>query len=107
MQADFRDADWHLQLDSPDVVVTMQAVHELRHKGRTAQLYRQVFDLLKGGGIFLACDSFADDSVAPRNVELFMTRKEQRAVLEATGFCGIEVLLETGGMTLHREIKAG
>lgn len=107
VQADFRDVGWHLHLESPDVVVTMQAVHELRHKERTVQLYRQIFDLLEGSGVFLVCDTFADDPVTTRNADLFMTRMEQRTALEASGFCGIEVLLETGGMTLHRAIKSG
>jgi SAM-dependent methyltransferase len=54
--ADFRSAGWTMGLSKYHAVVTLQAVHELRHKRRAVGLYQAVRHLLLPGGIFLVCD---------------------------------------------------
>ena len=49
--ADFRRRDWMNGLSRFDAVVTMQAVHELRHKSRAEGLHRQARGLLAPGGV--------------------------------------------------------
>jgi len=56
IRADFRKPDWVDGLPRFDAVVTMQAVHELRHKCRAEALHRQVRGLLAPGGAYLVCD---------------------------------------------------
>ena len=51
IDADFRVADWAAGLPMVDAVVTMQAVHELRHKRHAAGLYKAVRMLLRPPGV--------------------------------------------------------
>ena len=98
--ADFRLPDALACLGTFDIIVTMQAVHELRHKRHAIGLYRQVIKTLKPSGHFLVCDHIARDLTA-KNDGLFMTREEQHSTLEAAGFGRIGKLLDLEGMTLH------
>ena len=82
-------------------VVTMQAVHELRHKRHAPQLHRSVRGLLAQGGPYLVCDPFtpaADLNESP----LFMTLREQRDALLGAGFTDVELLMQKEGLALYR-----
>ena len=59
VEADFRNPHWNTGLLTFDTVVTLQAVHELRHKRRASSFYREVRPLLQRGGRFLVCDHLA------------------------------------------------
>jgi SAM-dependent methyltransferase len=87
--ADFVDAAWTEGLGTFDAIVTMQAVHELRHKRRAPALYEQARELLAPGGLFVVCDG-EPQSDSP----LAMTVAEQQAALANAGFTDIEIVAQ-------------
>lgn len=97
---DFKQPDWARGLEAPlDAVVTMQAVHEIRHKRHAPGLYRQVHALLRPGGVLLVCDHVpADDT--PRRRALFATEEEQHAALRSAGFERVATRLLLSGLYL-------
>jgi ubiquinone/menaquinone biosynthesis C-methylase UbiE len=101
VDADFRQDSWGRSLPPVDVVVTVQAVHELRHKRHARALHATVRRLLRPGGVFLMCDHFVGNG-GMTNGELFMTREEHAAALKAGGFAKAAVLLQFGGLILFR-----
>lgn len=82
--ADFKSDGWTDLVEGPyDAIVSMQAVHEVRHKRHVPALYRQIYRLLKPGGPVLICDRVPEDDT-PRSTALFMTAEEQvEALLDA------------------------
>jgi hypothetical protein len=100
IERSFRDPDWRQGLGAFDWAVTMQAVHELRHKRHAAALHAQVRDLLRPGGGYLVCDHFAGDG-GMSDAQLYMTVEEQAASLRGAGFVEVQPLLTEGGMVLH------
>lgn len=102
--ADFRDEATFGGLGPVDVVVTMQAVHELRHKRHVGELYQRLSRVLRPDGHLLVCDHTTDNATGA-NADLFMTREEQNLALIGAGFGQIERLLDYGGMTLHAARK--
>lgn len=101
IKGDFLDPDWCRALGTFDAVVTMQAVHELRHKRRAVALHTAVRSLLGDDGIYLVCDHYAGDD-GMRNHELFMTADEQRAALSSAGFGDVHRSRMEAGLVLHR-----
>jgi len=99
--ADFKTENWALDLGTFDTVVTMQAIHELRHKRHAAKLHSSVHGLLNKGGIYLVCDHFVG-SGGMTNTELYMTVEEQHIALEKAGFKNIQCVLEKDGLILYR-----
>ena len=51
--ADFKRDDWAADIGTFNAVVTMQAVHELRHKRHAADLHRTVRTVLPPKGVYL------------------------------------------------------
>ncbi len=88
---DLRDPRWMDGLGAFDAAVTMQAVHELRHKRRAPRLYEQVHALLAPGAVFVVCDHEPADARP-----LFMTADEQRAALAGAGFGAIRAVMTVG-----------
>jgi len=89
---DFRSDDWVRHVTGPyDAIVSMQAVHEVRHKRHVPRLYRQVRDLLVPGGLFLVCDRTPEDDTS-RSRALFMTADEQVDALNQAGFVDVQLL---------------
>ena len=82
-----------------DCVVSMQAVHELRHKRHAPRLYEQVYQVLAAPGIFLVCDHLPFDD-SPQSVALYMTEQEQQRALTGAGFVNAHVELEMKGLML-------
>jgi SAM-dependent methyltransferase len=80
---DFLAADWADGLGRFDAVVTMQAVHELRHKRRAVALHAQVRALTAR---YLVCDH------ARAGSSLYMTTDEQVRALRDAGFATITEL---------------
>ena len=101
IQADFLDPAWSRALGRFDAVVTLQAVHELRHKARAVTLHAAVRGLLVERGVYLVCDHYAGDD-GMQNHDLFMTADEQRGALESGDFKRVERVLMQQGLVLHR-----
>ena len=103
--ADFKRGDWADTLGTFDAVVTMQAVHELRHKRHAVDLHRIVRTILKPHGLYLVCDHTADpDGMA--DTALYMTAWEQSEALLVAGLRGVRAILEKKGLVLHRALRA-
>ena len=100
---DFRLADWSKDLAAVDAVITMQAAHEVRHKRRLPALLAQIHRLIRGGGLLLFCDHYAEAG-APKNPELYLTKEEQPVTLARAGFHDVRLLLDRGGMALYRAL---
>jgi predicted methyltransferase len=100
---DFRQADWPTLVQPPyDAVVSMQAVHELRHKRHAAVLYAQVLPLLRPGGLLVVCDHMPKDD--PRTIALHATDVEQHGALAAAGFVDV---VSTRDLGEHERVSAG
>jgi phospholipid N-methyltransferase len=93
---DFIQPEWTALVDGPfDAVVSMQAVHELRHKRRAVGLYTQVHPLLRKGGMLLVCDH------EPINDKpLAMPLAEQRVAFARAGFVDVQTRAKIGGLYL-------
>ena len=87
--ADFIEQTWTEGLGTFDAIVTMQAVHELRHKRRAPALYAQARELLVPGGVLIVCDG-APSTVQP----LGMSVAEQQAALASAGYIDIDVITQ-------------
>jgi SAM-dependent methyltransferase len=96
---DFREPDWARGFAPFDAAVTLQAIHETRHRRRSPALFRQMHDSLKPGGLFLYCDHYLK---IVKNPDLYLERDEQPMALAAAGFTNIECILDEGGMALYR-----
>jgi SAM-dependent methyltransferase len=107
---DFKLPDWTEPFAAPfDVVLAMQAVHEIRHKGHLPGLYRQIFGLLRPGGLMIVCDHTPPDDSA-RSTALHSTEAEQHAALGAGGFVDVGTHLVLNGLyvcTAWRQKDAG
>ncbi|MFD1121445.1 class I SAM-dependent methyltransferase [Methylophilus flavus] len=101
IERNFLTPDWSQGLGVFDVVVTMQAVHELRHKTRASALHQQVKSLLQSDGYYLLCDHHTDTG-GMQNTELYMSVSEQKSALMTAGFTHVEQILNKGGMALHQ-----
>jgi len=101
LERSFLDPHWGQGLGQFDLVVTMQAVHELRHKSRASHLHKQLRHLINGQGHYLVCDHHTDTG-GMNNTELYMSILEQQSALAEAGFSHIELILEKTGMALHR-----
>lgn len=95
IERDFKKDNWNADLGKFNAVITLQAVHELRHKRYATELHSQVRPLLAENGDYLFCDHFYGDE-AMKNNQLFMSLIEQRQSLETAGFTYNEVLLKGG-----------
>jgi SAM-dependent methyltransferase len=95
---DFRAPEWTTDLSGFDAVVTMQAVHETRHKRRALPLLAQARAILSPGGQLLYCDHYFAEGQKPG---LMLARSEQPAVLRAAGYAHVRLLRDEGGMALY------
>jgi SAM-dependent methyltransferase len=100
--ADYLDPAWTAALEPPfDAVVTMQAVHELRHKRRAATLYAQVLTIVRPGGLLVVCDhepTAFENTAIEKTRRLYSTVAEQHAAFTAAGFTDVTTVLELNGM---------
>jgi predicted methyltransferase len=89
-----------------DYVVTLQAVHELRHKRHAPALFEQIRQVLNPQGSLLVCDHCAGNhsigGQGMQNKALYMRVEEQYTALQHAGFSQIRPLLIRQGMVLHQ-----
>jgi SAM-dependent methyltransferase len=104
---DFRSEEWTKNLSRPyEAVVSMQAVHEVRHKRRVPRLYHDIYNVLAPAGIFLIADRVPDDDSA-RSRALFMTAQEQTLALNEAGFVDVHVVMAGDALVLCECRKPG
>ena len=101
IQRNFRSQDWVEGLGPFDAIVTMQAVHEVRHKQRIPMLLAQLNRLLIVNGLFLFCDHYSEPDMPSKDLNLYLTRDELPIALFNANFTGIDCLLDKGGMALY------
>lgn len=101
LEVDFKRADWSAGLPTFDAVVSVQAVHELRHKRHALSLYGAVRSLLRTKGVFLMCDHFIGEGGAT-DAGLNMTPEEHEGALGAGGFSRVDELKRKGSLVLFR-----
>ena len=82
-----------------EAVVSMQEVHEVRHKRHVPQLYQRIYNLLTAGGAFLVADRTPEDDSA-RSRALFMTEGEQLQALATAGFVDVRALMAGDALVL-------
>jgi SAM-dependent methyltransferase len=96
---DFRSDTWPDGLGPVDAIVTLQAVHELRHRRHMPRLLTQLLPLLVPGGVLLYADHYrTSESKLPG---LAWSRDEQLDVLRAAGFATVERIYEEASMALY------
>jgi SAM-dependent methyltransferase len=87
IQADFKKADWAAGIRAGfDLIVSLQAVHELRHASRIPKLYAQLHSLLAPGGTILICDHVNSSSPCGHRAAHFMTVEEHLSAFKKAGF---------------------
>lgn len=101
VERSFKESGWSHGLGPYDVVVTNQAVHELRHKGHAPGLHAAVKGILRLGGTYLVSDHFfGADGV--QNDQLYMTVAEHREALLNAGFSEVQQVARAGSLVMHR-----
>lgn len=101
IERSFKQADWFEHLGQFNCVVTLQAIHELRHKRHACELHTQVRQVLAVNGIYIVCDHYAVEG-GMKNNQLYMTIEEQKAALLTAGFSRVEQLMLKRGLVMHR-----
>jgi SAM-dependent methyltransferase len=102
----FKSEDWTRRVGGGfDCVVSMQAVHELRHKGHARRLYEQVYQVLAVPGLVLLCDHTPFDD-SPKSIALYMTEQEQQQALANARFANTNVELSLNGLMLYSGERA-
>jgi SAM-dependent methyltransferase len=105
VRASFKADDWpHLAGGPFDCILSMQAVHELRHKRHALRLYEQVYGAVAVPGRFLIGDHTPFDD-SPKSTTLYMTEAEQLAALTAAGFADVRVDLRRGSLVLCEGVR--
>jgi len=101
VHASFKTEDWPQRAGGPfDCVLSMQAVHELRHKRHALRLYEQAHRLLAVPGRILICDHTPFDTSA-KSTALYMTEDEQQEALAAARFADVRVELRIDSLVLY------
>lgn len=102
LRADFKSDAWpSLVGNRVDFVVSLQAVHELRHKRQAARLYAQLTPLLVPGGEVLICGPLPAGAHTPRHRVLYMTMEEKLEVLAGAGLADAKVVCNEHNMALY------
>lgn len=84
---DFKLPNWPSGLDGPfDAVISMQAIHEIRHKRHVPWLYAQAGTLLRSGGTLLVSDAEPTAEHSEQVRQLASSRKEQEYAMLWAGF---------------------
>jgi SAM-dependent methyltransferase len=103
LRADFKTDSWPSLVRSPvDFVVSLQAVHELRHKRHAARLYAQLAPLLGPSAEVLICDHLPAGAHTPRHTVLYMSTEEKLEALTGAGLIDAKLVWCEHDMALYR-----
>jgi SAM-dependent methyltransferase len=84
---DFKEPDWPKRVSGVfDAIISMQAVHEIRHKKHIPWLYSQAATLLRPGGTLIVSDAEPTSDQSDEARQLASTRKEQEYAMLWAGF---------------------
>jgi ubiquinone/menaquinone biosynthesis C-methylase UbiE len=101
IQADFKKANWTAGIDAGfDLIVSLQAVHELRHASRIPKLYAQLHGLLVPGGTILICDHVNSSSRSAHREAHFMTVEEHLSTFKKVGFINAREIFPAADLSL-------
>lgn len=95
----FTEEGWETHLGKFNAVITLQAVHEVRHKANVPALFQAVKNLLKDPGVFLYCDHFFGE-FGMHDSDLYLPTSEQEQCLVQTGFSHVARILNIGTLNL-------
>ena len=101
LQKDFKSSDWYKDISKVDIIVTMQAIHEVRHKSHIGNLFSQLRSLIKEDGVFLYSDHYYSTDSKTKNPELYLTLNEQPKLLNKSGFCQVKLIFNKCEMALY------
>lgn len=103
LRADFKSESWPALAGGPfDLVLSLQAVHELRHKRHAPRLYARVRSLLSPAAELVVCDHLPDGAATARERVLYMSVSEYLEVLAHAGFRDAEVVWSGHDMAMYR-----
>jgi SAM-dependent methyltransferase len=103
LHVDFKSETWTEQVDGPfDFVLSLQAVHELRHKRHAVRLYTQLRAVLAPGAQVLICDHLPEGAHTPRHRVLYLSQEENLAAFAQAGFSVVEVAWSAHDMAFYR-----
>lgn len=103
LRADFKSDSWPRLVTGPiHFVVSLQAVHELRHKRHAARLYAQLVPLLAPGGEVLICDHLPAGAHTPRHTVLYLNPEENLEALTGAGLLDAQVVWSDHNMACYR-----
>jgi SAM-dependent methyltransferase len=106
VHASFKSEGWASHVGGPfDCALSMQAVHELRHKRHALRLYEQVHQVLAVPGRAMICDHTPFDD-SPASTALYMTEEEQQEALAAAGFTNVRIELRVDSLVLYAGERA-
>jgi trans-aconitate methyltransferase len=108
LRADFKDDTWPRLVTTPvNFVVSLQAVHELRHKRHAARLYKQLAPLLAPFADVLICDHLPPGAHTPLHRALYMTTEEKLDALSGAGLVDAKVVWSDHNMALYSARASG
>jgi SAM-dependent methyltransferase len=101
IQADFKKASWTARVRAGfGLIVSLQAVHELRHSSRIPKLYAQLHGLLAPGGKILICDHVNSSSPFGHRAAHFMTVEEHLSTFKKVGFINAREICPAADLSL-------
>lgn len=107
LQLDFKKDDWTAAVPAGfDLIVSLQAVHELRHASRIPKLYEELYSLLVPGGTILICDHVNSSPPSGHNAAHFMTVEEHLSTFEKVGFTKAREICPAADLSLMAAEKA-
>ncbi len=101
--ADYSAPAWSRNLATYEALVSLQAIHEVRHKDRVPDVYRELRAHLAAGAIALICDRCLTPE-HPGDETLHMTAAEHEHALAAGGFQDVRLLRQVGELALFRAV---
>jgi hypothetical protein len=104
--ASFKSDGWTRRLEGRfDCVLSMQAIHELRHKRHAERVYKQAYEVLAAPGLIMICDHTPFDD-SSESTALYMTEREQQETLTAARFANVRIDLSIDSLVVYSGERA-